>query len=77
MEMPELDEAKLGKAMSLLERDAKGLNEDDLRQAAHLMRRLCDTTGLNLGSGMEEALRRMEAGEDPDKIRRRDGGYFK
>jgi putative FmdB family regulatory protein len=68
MEMPELDEAKLGKAMSLLEKDANGLNEDDPRQAAHLMRRLCDTTGLNLGSGMEEALRRMEAGEDPDKI---------
>ena len=68
MEMPELDEAKLGKAMSLLERDASGLSEDDLRQAAHLMRKLFDTTGLNLGSGMEEALRRMEAGEDPDKI---------
>ncbi|MEW6419592.1 MAG: zinc ribbon domain-containing protein [Nitrospirota bacterium] len=68
MEMPELDETKLGKAMSLLEREAKNLNKDDPRQAAHLMRKLCDTTGLNLGSGMEEALRRMEAGEDPEKI---------
>jgi len=25
-------------------------------------------TGLELGSGMEEALRRMEAGEDPEQI---------
>lgn len=66
--MPELDEAKLGKAMSLMEQEAKNLNEDDPRQAAHLMRKLCDTTGLDLGSGMEEALRRMEAGEDPEKI---------
>lgn len=66
--MPELDEEKLGKAMSLMEQEAENLNEDDPRQAAHLMRKLCDTTGLDFGSGMEEALRRMEAGEDPDKI---------
>jgi len=68
MGMPDLDESKLEKAMSLLEREAKDINEDDPREAAHLMRKLCDTTGLDLGSGMEEALRRMEAGEDPDKI---------
>jgi putative FmdB family regulatory protein len=67
-EMPELDEAKLEKAMSMLEREAKTINEDDPRQAAHLMRKLCNTTGLNIGSGIEGALRRMEAGEDPDKI---------
>lgn len=66
--MPELDESRLQKAMSLLEREAKNINEDDPGQAAHLMRKLFDTTGLDLGSGIEEALRRMEAGEDPDKI---------
>ena len=32
------------------------------------MRRLSDLTGLNLGPGMEEALARMEAGEDPEQI---------
>ena len=32
------------------------------------MRKLTDMAGLNLGTGMEEALARMEAGEDPDKI---------
>jgi putative FmdB family regulatory protein len=67
MEMPELDEAKLQKAMSMLEREAENINEDDPRQAACLMRKLCNTTGLNIGSGIDEALRRMEAGEDPDK----------
>jgi putative FmdB family regulatory protein len=66
--MPELDETKLGKAMSLMEREARNLNEDDPKQVAHLMRKLCDTTGINLGSKMEEALRRMESGEDPEKI---------
>ncbi len=32
------------------------------------MRKLTQMTGLELGSGMEEALRRMEAGEDPEQI---------
>ncbi len=63
-----VDEAKMEKAMSLLAREAEGINEDDPRQAANLMRKLSDVTGLNLGSGMEEALKRMEAGEDPDQI---------
>lgn len=68
MPVPDLDEAKMEKAMSLLAREAEHMNEDDPRQAANLMRKLTDMTGLNLGPGMEEALRRMEAGEDPEKI---------
>jgi hypothetical protein len=32
------------------------------------MRKLTDMTGLELGPGMTEALRRMEKGEDPDQI---------
>ena len=32
------------------------------------MRKLFDATGLPVAGGMEEALRRMEAGEDPEKI---------
>jgi putative FmdB family regulatory protein len=77
MGMPDLDEAKLGKAMSLLEREAENLNEDDPRQAAHLTRKLFDITGLDLGSRMEEALRRMEAGEDPEKIEEEIGDVLK
>jgi putative FmdB family regulatory protein len=68
MGFPDLDETKMEKAMSMMEREAQNLNEDNPRQAAQIMRKLCDTTGMDLGSGMEEALRRMEAGEDPDKI---------
>lgn len=56
------------RAMSMLEREAGSLNEDDPRQAARLMRKLTEATGLKMGSGMEEALSRMERGEDPDRI---------
>lgn len=66
--LPDMDEAQMEKAMGLLAREAEHLDENDPRQAAQLMRRLTDMTGLNLGGGMEEALRRMEAGEDPDQI---------
>ena len=66
--MPDMDESKMEQAMGLLAREAENMDENDPRQAADLMRKLSDMTGLNLGPGMEEALRRMEAGEDPDQI---------
>ncbi len=65
---PDLDETKVDKAMNLLAREADRIDENDPRQAADLMRKLSDMTGMNLGPGMEEALSRMEAGEDPEKI---------
>ena len=66
--MPPIDEAAMEKAMSMLASEADHINEDDPRQAANLMRKLTEATGMNLGPAMEEALRRMEKGEDPEQI---------
>ena len=66
--MPPIDEATMEKAMSMLASEADHINEDDPRQAANLMRKLTEATGMNLGPAMEEALRRMERGEDPEQI---------
>ena len=33
-----------------------------------MMRKLSDAAGLNLSSGMEEALSRIEGGEDPEAV---------
>jgi putative FmdB family regulatory protein len=74
--LPDIDETRLEKAMSALSSEAEGLNEDDPRQAAQLMRKLTKMTGLELGSGMQEALRRMEAGEDPEQIEAELGGLL-
>jgi hypothetical protein len=52
----------------MLASEADKINEDDPRQAARLMRKLSEATGLRMGQGMEEALSRMERGEDPDAI---------
>ena len=62
------DESKMEQAMQMLASEADKMNEDNPRQAANLMRKLSDMTGLNLGEGMDEALRRMEKGEDPEQV---------
>jgi hypothetical protein len=67
-DMPDIDESRLERAMQAMAAEAEGMNEDDPRQAARMMRKLYEATGLQLGGGMEEAIRRMEAGEDPDQI---------
>lgn len=63
-----MDEAKMEKAMEWMAREAEHINEDDPRQAANLMRKFTDMTGVELGPGMQEALNRMEAGEDPEQV---------
>ena len=62
------DESKMEKAMNVLAGEADKINENDPRQAVNLMRKLSDMTGLQLGPGMQEALNRMESGEDPEQI---------
>lgn len=63
-----LDENKMEKAMQLIARESENINEEDPRQAAQLMRKLSNMTGLELGPGMAQALDRMEKGEDPDQL---------
>jgi len=63
-----MDETKIEKAMNLLAREGDSVNEDNPRQAANLMRKFSDITGLSPGPSMEEALKRVEAGEDPEQI---------
>jgi putative FmdB family regulatory protein len=62
------DEGKMEKAMQMLAGEADRIDENDPRQAADLMRKLTDMTGMELGDGMQEALRRMESGEDPEQV---------
>ena len=66
-ELP-IDEHKMEQAMQTLAREAEHIKEDDPRQAAALMRKLSHMTGMALGPGMDEAIRRMERGEDPEAV---------
>ncbi len=63
-----ISDEKLESMMGKLASEAERLNEEDPRQAANLMKKFTEMTGIKLGDGMKEALKRMEAGEDPEKI---------
>jgi len=63
-----IDESRMEKAMESLAAEAEHINENDPRQAVDFMRKLTDMTGIRLGEKMEDALSRMEAGEDPEVI---------
>jgi len=73
---PDIDEGRLEKAMEGLAGEMDSIDENDPKQGAHLMRKLFAATGMSVGSGMEEALKRMEAGEDPEKIEEEMGDVF-
>ncbi len=66
--MPDLDEAQLEKAMMTLSKEMEGIDENDPRQMARFMRKLTDASGLDPGPEIAEAISRLEAGEDPERV---------
>lgn len=71
-----LDEARLERVMESMAGEIESIDENDPRQGARFMRRMFEAAGLPVGGGMEEALRRMESGEDPEKIEAEMGDVF-
>ncbi len=63
-----LDDPRVEREMMRLLSDAEGIDENDPKQLGRLMRRMSEITGEPLEGEMEEAVRRLELGEDPDKI---------
>lgn len=65
-----VDDAKMERVMAELERDMAGMDESnpDPRQMAHLMRKMSDLTGEKLPGEMQEMVKRLEAGEDPEAL---------
>ena len=68
-----LDESKMEHAFESLMREAEHVNEDDPKQMASLMRKFSSQCGVHLGESMEEAISRMEAGEDPEQVEKEMG----
>ncbi len=54
-----------------------GVDEDDPRSMARAIRHMADEMGEDLGPELEEAISRLEAGEDPEDIEREleDSGF--
>jgi putative FmdB family regulatory protein len=50
--------------------DLSGIDENDPRSVARAIRSMADEMGEDLGPELSEAIGRLEAGEDPEKIER-------
>jgi putative FmdB family regulatory protein len=67
-DLPDFDDAKMERVMEEMAGEMDSVSEDDPKAMARMMRKLFQASGAELGGEMEEAIRRMEAGEDPDRI---------
>lgn len=71
-----IDESKMDAFMAEMERDMGGLDEEnpDPRQLGHFMRKMTDVMGDKTPPELREMVRRLEAGEDPEKLEEQFGG---
>ena len=74
--LPDIDESRMEHAMRTLAGEMEHMNEEDPKAMANFMRRFSSMTGIQLGDGAEEALSRLEAGDDPEQIEAELGGLF-
>jgi putative FmdB family regulatory protein len=75
--MPDFNDPRFARAMEEIERDVPHLDENNPRHMAHMMRKMKDL--LPPGSvpkEMDIAIKRLEAGEDPEKIEADMGDIF-
>ena len=72
------EEAKMERAMRVLEKEMAGMDEEnpDPRKLGRLMRQMSEITGEPMPEEMSEAVKRLEAGEDPEKIEEEMGDLF-
>ncbi len=69
-------QAHAEREMMKLMNQAEGLDENDPRQMGAFMRKMKESTGMDFGAEMDEAIRRLEKGEDPEKIEEDMGDLF-
>jgi len=67
--LPDFDDPRIGRVMMEMERDMEHLDENNPRHMAHLMKKM---KGLmppgSVPKELDAAIKRLEAGEDPEKI---------
>ena len=67
--MPDFDDPRMVRAMSELERDMEHLDENNPRHMAHMLKKMKDILPAGaIPKEMDVAIKRLEAGEDPEKI---------
>ena len=67
---PDMDDPKMMAAMAEMEKAVSGMDEDnpDPKQMGQLMRQMAEMTGETLTGEMEEMVRKLEEGHDPEAL---------
>ena len=66
---PDLDDPRLARVMAEMERDMEHMDENNPKHMAHMMRKMQQILpGGAAPKELEIAIKRLEAGEDPEKI---------
>lgn len=68
------DEAQIEAAMGAMEREFSNIDENDPRAMGRMMRRMAELSGQKLDGEMEEVVRKLEEGTDPDALEEQLGG---
>ena len=67
--MPDLDDPRVERAMMEMERDMEHLDENNPKHMAHMIKKMKDLMPPGtIPKEMDIAIKRLEAGEDPEKI---------
>ncbi|HKI69177.1 MAG TPA: zinc ribbon domain-containing protein, partial [Verrucomicrobiae bacterium] len=67
--MPDFDGPRMERAMMEMERDMEHLDENNPKHMAHMMKKMKDLMPPGtMPKEMDIAIKRLEAGEDPEKI---------
>jgi len=75
--MPDLNDPRIARAMAEMERDMQNLDENNPRHMARMMRKMKDILPAGtMPKELETAIKRLEAGEDPEKIEEDMGDVF-
>lgn len=68
-QMPDFEDPRMERAMMELERDMEHLDENNPRHMAHMMRKMKELMPAgSVPKELDVAIKRLEAGEDPEKI---------
>ena len=69
---------RMERVMADMERDMAGMDENnpDPRALGRMMRKMTEATGQKMPGEMEQMIRRLESGEDPEKLEEEFGDAF-
>jgi hypothetical protein len=68
------EDARMEAAMNAMEGEFSSVDENDPKAMARMMRRMSELSGEKIDGEMEEVVRKLEEGADPDSLEERFGG---